>query len=341
MKYKHIPVMLGEVLEYLDPKPGQNIIDCTLGGAGYTVEIAKRIGENGRVLAVDLDEMAIENAKSLIADYKLQNIILAYGNFKDLQKIVNENRQVLSRSVQGDKDKKDGEKSIKFDGIVFDLGLSSAQLKDPSRGFSFQLDAPLIMEFGIGNSEFGMERTEDIVNKWRQEELERIIREYGEERFAGRIARSIVERRKEEPIKTTGQLVEAVRNAVPAAYKHGHRRGGARKVHFATRTFQALRIATNMELENLEQSLPQAVDLLAPGGRVAVISFHSLEDRIVKRFFKKESKDCLCPPTLPICQCGHKARLKILTRKIVKPTEEEIKNNPRARSAKLRVAEKI
>lgn len=325
MKYKHIPVMLKEVLEYLEPSPGQNFIDCTLGGGGYTIAIAKKVGEKGTVLAIDLDKMAIKNLEFIIKNSEL-NIKSVRGNFKNLQKIV-------KNEFKG--------KEVKFSGIVFDLGLSTAQLEDKSRGFSFQADTPLIMEFGIGEAESGMERTEDIVNKWRQEDLERIIREYGEERFAGRIARGIVESRKQEPIKTTGELVEAISRVVPAAYKHNRRRGGTRKIHFATRTFQALRIATNMELENLEQVLPQAVDLLAPGGRVAVVSFHSLEDRIVKRFFKKESKDCLCPPTLPICQCGHKARLKILTRKVVKPTEEEIENNPRAGSAKLRIVEKI
>ena len=308
--------MLEEILEYLSPKSGQNFIDCTLGGAGYTIAIAKKVGEKGGVLAIDLDRAAIKNLESRVKGLKL-NIKSVRGNFKNLREIV------------GNEFKR---KQVKFSGIVFDLGLSSAQLEDAGRGFSFQTDSPLIMEFGIGSAE--AERTEDIVNGWRREELEKIIREYGEERFAGRIARSIVERRKNEPIKTTGQLVEAIGRAVPPAYKRG-------KIHFATRTFQALRIATNKELENLEQALPQAVDLLAPGGRVAVVSFHSLEDGIVKRFFKKESKDCLCPPTLPICQCGHKARLKILTRKAVKPREEEIKNNPRARSAKLRVAEKL
>ena len=303
----------------MNPKSGQNFIDCTLGGGGYTVAIAKRIGRKGKVLAIDLDKMAIENAELRVKSLGLSNIILAYGNFKDLRKIVK---------------KKFKNEEAKFSGIVFDLGLSSAQLADQGRGFSFQLDAPLKMEFGIGGSEFGIGKTENIVNKCRQEELERIFREYGEERFAGRIARRIIERRKLGPIKTTGELVEAIGGAVPAAYKR-------KKIHFATRVFQALRIATNRELENLEQALPQAVDLLAPGGRAAVISYHSLEDRIVKRFFKKESKDCLCPPDVPICQCGHKAKLKILARKVVRPTAEEIQNNPRARSAKLRVAERM
>lgn len=316
--YKHIPVMLGEIIKYLDPKPGENFIDCTLGGGGYTLEIAKRVGEKGKVLAIDLDEKAIENAKLQISNYKLYNIILANGNFKDLQTIVKEEFK---------------NKEIKWNGIVFDLGLSSAQLTDKSRGFAFQLDAPIDMAFGheIQNTEH---RTQNIINKYKQEELEKIIREYGEERYAGRIARVIVEHRKIEPIVTTGQLVEIIESVVPASYKH-------KKIHFATRTFQALRIATNKELENLEIALPQAINLLTKGGKLVVISFHSLEDRIVKNYLKTESKDCVCPAEFPICQCEHKARVKILTKKPLLPSDEEIEKNPRARSAKMRAAEKI
>jgi 16S rRNA (cytosine1402-N4)-methyltransferase len=336
MEYKHIPVMLDEVIKYLDPKQGENFIDCTLGGGGYTLEIAKRVGENGKVLAIDLDENAVENVKSQIKNHKLKNIILANGNFKDLQNII----KGLTPSPSPSQEKGSREE-IKWDGIIFDLGLSSAQLADKSRGFSFQLDAPLNMEFGIGNLEFGSNSTKDIVNKWKQDKLEKIIREYGEERYAGRIARGIVEQRKIKPIITTGQLVEIIESVVPASYKYNHRKSGARKIHFATRTFQALRIATNQELENLEIALPQAIDLLKTGGRIAVVSFHSLEDRIVKNFFKKESKDCLCPTEFPTCQCGHKARLKILTKKPLLPSNVEIENNPRARSAKMRAAIKI
>ena len=333
MGYKHIPVMLKEVLEYLDPKSGQEFIDCTLGGAGYTVEIAKRVGATGKVLAIDLDKLAIENAKKVFKKTRLRqgyggqvkNVILIYGNFKNLQKIIKE-------EFKGERDK--------FDGIVFDLGLSSAQLEDKSRGFSFQLDAPLDMAFGqeTGNRK---QETEFIINNYKQEELTKILREYGEEKFARRIARKIVDYRNDKSIKTTGQLVYIIESAVQAIYNNNLRHSGARKIHFATRTFQALRIATNKELESIEIALPQAVDLLRKGGRIAVISYHSLEDRIVKRFFKKESKSCLCPPDIPICQCGHKTQIKILTKKIVLPSEEEIKINPRARSAKMRVAEKI
>jgi 16S rRNA (cytosine1402-N4)-methyltransferase len=318
MEYRHIPVMLSEVMRYLNPCEGQYFIDCTLGGGGYAMEIARRVGKNGKVLAIDLDEMAIENFKFKILNLKLDNIILAKDDFRNLFKIVENSFE---------------NKNIKFDGIVFDLGLSSAQLADRERGFSFQFDAPLNMAFGR-NTENSKQKTEYIVNNFSQEELIRIIREYGEERFAGRIAREIEHFRKLKPVKTTGQLVEIIGRAVPASYKN-------KRIHFATRTFQALRIATNQELENLEEALPRAVELLRPGGRIAAVSYHSLEDRIVKNFFKKESKDCLCPPEFPICQCGHKAKLKILTAKVIKPMESEVMNNPSARSAKLRAAIKI
>jgi 16S rRNA (cytosine1402-N4)-methyltransferase len=337
--------MLKEVLEYLNPKSGQYFIDCTLGGGGYTLTIAKKAGVKGRVLAIDMDKSAINNAEQIINKTKIKNIITSYGNFKNLQKIVEE---------------KFKKRKAEWSGIIFDLGLSSAQLEDKSRGFSFQLDAPLIMEFarplrfakrfgrGIGDQESGGETTEDIVNKYKEEDLVKIIRDYGEEKYAKRIAQKIVEYRKNKQIKTTSELVNIIESAVPTTYKNnrrqGHRNsgaGGARKIHFATRTFQALRIATNKELENLEIALPQAINLLKKGGKLIVISYHSLEDRIVKQFIKKESKDCLCAPDIPICQCGHKAKLKIITKNIIVPSEDEIKLNPRARSARMRVAEKI
>jgi 16S rRNA (cytosine1402-N4)-methyltransferase len=318
MNYKHTPVMLREVLGYLDPQLGQYFIDCTLGGGGYTFPIAEKVGKGGKVLAIDLDKSAIKNAKFKNQKSKLNNIILAYDNFKNLQKIVQKNFK---------------EKEIKFHGVVFDLGLSSAQLESPSRGFSFQLDAPLDMALSQETRNKKQE-TKYIVNNYNQKDLEGIIKKYGGERFAGRIARKIVECRKKKPIKTTGQLVEMIASAVPASYKR-------KRIHFATRTFQALRIATNKELENLEKALPQTLDLLDRRGRLVIISYHSLEDRIVKQFFKRESKDCLCPLDLPVCRCSHKAKLKILTRKVLIPTEEEVENNPRARSAKMRVAERI
>jgi len=310
MKYQHQSVMLNEVIKYLDPRPGNWFIDCTLGGAGYTIALAER--DAGKILAIDLDELAIKNAEKIIKKQGLANIVLVKGNFRDLQEIVAEH----------------SEPGVKFSGIVFDLGLSSAQLDDPERGFSFQKDGPLDMSFESGP------RVKTIVNKFKEEELYKIIRNYGEERYAKGITRKIVVAREEKPIETTGELVEIISKGVPGEYRRG-------RIHFATRTFQALRIAANDELKNLELALPQCLDLLEEGGKIAVVSFHSLEDRIVKNYFRSESRDCICPPKAPACVCDHQARLKILAKKVILPTMEEIENNPRARSAKLRVAEKI
>ena len=313
--------MIGEVLEYLNPQPNQNFFDCTLGGGGYTREIAKRIQPNGKLLSIDQDELAIEESKFQIsrhfggqANFKFQNVIIVKGNFKNIDEIVKNNW----------KSKK------KFDGIVYDLGLSSAQLDDKNRGFSFKKDSPLNMAFGDESR-----KTEIIINKYKQDELEKIIREYGEEKFARKISENIFQERKISPIKTTEKLVDIIKNSIPKKLQLNT------KIHFATRTFQALRIATNDELNSLQESLPQAVDLLKKGGRVVVVSYHSLEDRIVKKYLKKESRNCLCPSDIPICQCGHKAKIKIITKKPIIPNSEEIRINPRARSAKLRVAEKI
>jgi 16S rRNA (cytosine1402-N4)-methyltransferase len=218
-----------------------------------------------------------------------------------------------------------------FDGFVLDLGLSSFQLADLRRGFSFRDDSPLDMSFSSGGDS---RKTRDIVNSYREEALAEIIFKYGEEKHARRIARGIVEQRRLSRLETTGDLVEIIKKAIP-------RRLWSERVHPATRTFQALRIAVNHELENLEKVLPQAVAALKSGGRIVIISFHSLEDRIVKDYFRLESKDCLCPPEIPLCCCGHKASLRIITKKIVLPAEKEIADNPRSRSAKLRAAEKI
>jgi len=314
MQYRHISVMLEEIIEALNLEKGDHIVDCTLGGAGYTVAIAGKIGEEGRVLSIDLDKLAIENARKLIEEKKINNITLVNDSFRHVGEIAKENF---------------GER--KADGIVFDLGLSSAQLDDAARGFSFKIDAPLNMSFG---DEIQGEATEKIVNYRREEELTKIFREYGEERFASRIAKGIVQYRKSAGIRTTGQLVEIIKSAIPKRFQSGD-------IHPATRTFQALRIATNEELQSLEEALKGCLEVLETGARIAVVSFHSLEDRIVKNFFKEESKDCICPPTFPVCACDHRAKLKILTKKPILPSPEETKENPRARSAKLRVAERI
>lgn len=311
--------MLKEVLEYFQPKPGGNFIDCTLGGGGYTFAIAKMIIPKGKVLAVDLDEMAVDNFNTANESLNFNNIIIVHDNFKNLQRIV-------EKYFKAD---------AKFDGIVFDLGLSSAQLEDRARGFSFNLvGAPLAMNFGgqIGQT------AEKIINELSAEDLTKIFKEYGEEKFAYKIALAVIKERQAGRIKTTDHLVNIINGVMPKRFQTDGRQN---KIHPATKVFQALRIAVNQELENLRTALPRAVNLLKPGGKLIVISYHSLEDRMVKQYFKQESKDCLCPPVMPICRCGHKAKLKILTNHILRPTEEEVLKNPRSRSAKFRAVSKI
>ncbi|MFH0951149.1 MAG: 16S rRNA (cytosine(1402)-N(4))-methyltransferase RsmH [bacterium] len=312
MTYQHTPVLLQEVMEHLQPKKGQTYIDCTLGGGGYTLTLAQAVGKTGKIISLDLDKQALDHVEAHIKEHGLGNITLVHDNFVNLADIAQE---------QG---------LTKVNGLVLDLGLSSAQLADTNRGFAFQHDGPLDMTFGPS-----FISTANIVNKYQANKIQEIIKDYGEERYARSIAQKIVAQRKLSPITTTGQLVEIIASAVPGAYRRNQH------LHFATRTFQALRIATNQELANLEKVLPQALNLLAPQGRLAVVSFHSLEDRIVKRFIQQASKDCICPPRVPVCRCGHQAELKIINKKIITASEQEIATNPRARSAKLRVAEKI
>jgi len=315
MEYQHTPVMLKEAIEILEPEPGQKFIDCTLGGGGYSRSILEKIGAGGQVLAVDLDGSAIANAKlNFKKEIKNKKLILAHDNFKNLQAIIN-------KYFKAD---------AEFDGIILDLGLSSAQLEDRHRGFSFNIPlAPLGMNFG---EQIG-ETAENIINSWSAEDLAKIFKDYGEEKFAYKIALAIVGERRLEKIATVGRLAEIIVKAIPKRFQS--------KIHPATKIFQALRIAVNQELENLRAVLPQAVNLLKIGGKLIVISYHSLEDRIVKQYFKQELKDCLCPPAMPICQCGHKAGLKILNHSILRPTEEEVLKNYRSRSAKLRAAIRI
>lgn len=305
--------MLKEVMQYLLPQQGSKIVDCTFGGGGYTSAILEAVGETGEVIAFDRDKLAIENGLKKFRNNK---------NLKLINKQYSELKNVLDEELGED---------VKVAGIVMDLGLSSAQLADESRGFSFQRAGDLKMEMSGADSRI---LTIDIVNRWRQVELEKIIREYGEERFARNIARKIVEYRREKKIQKVEQLVDIIANSVPGKYRRDS------KIHFATRTFQALRIATNEELLDLENTLPQALDKLAVGGRLVIVSFHSLEDRIVKKFFRKENRECICPPEVPLCRCNHKVKLKIITKKPLVAGATEIANNPRSRSAKLRVAER-
>lgn len=319
MAYQHTPVMLKEAIEILNPRSGQKFIDCTLGGGGYSRAILERIGEQGKVLAIDLDGLAIANAKlNFKTEIKNKKLILAHENFKNL-------RIIIEKYFTAD---------AKFDGLALDLGLSSAQLEDRGRGFSFNLpDAPLGMNFGDSISE----RAGNIINNWSARDLAGIFKDYGEEKFAYKIALAIVKERQIQKIATAGKLAEIITKTKPAA----HWRKFQLKIHPATKIFQALRLAVNQELENLRSVLPQALDALNSGGRLVVISYHSLEDRIVKQYFKEESKDCLCPPRMPVCRCGHKAGLKILAHKVLGPGGEEVLKNQRSRSAKLRAASKI
>ncbi|MFZ5363980.1 MAG: 16S rRNA (cytosine(1402)-N(4))-methyltransferase RsmH [Patescibacteria group bacterium] len=312
-KSEHIPVLLNEVIKFLDPKSNQNFVDCTLGAGGHTIEILKKTAPRGRVLGIDMDVNAILVAKQKVlkAGIESSRLIATRGNYRDLKDVVLQNN---FKNISG---------------ILVDLGFSSMEIEDPKKGFSFQTDAPLDMRYG----EEG-ETAAEILNRSTERELERIFREYGEEKFAKRIAKKICEVRKNASVDTTFKLVEAISEVVPKNLQHG-------RIHFATKVFQALRIATNHELENLTEVLPIALELLPPGGRLAIISFHSLEDRIVKQYFKKESSGCVCPKSILVCNCGHKAILKILNKKPIVPSEEEATQNPRSRSAKLRVVEKL
>jgi 16S rRNA (cytosine1402-N4)-methyltransferase len=319
MEYEHVPVMLEEVLEFLRLKKGDTVVDGTLGGAGYSRAILNEIGESGQLYSFDADEAAIENAEKIKKQNKNKNWNLIHDNFREFK----------IRLAEFGIDSKHPYLSA----VVFDLGLSSYQLSDKTRGFSFAHDAPLDMAFGQ-KTDNRKQTTENIVNKFRESELERILKDYGEERYAKLIARGIVKERREKSIETTKDLVEIIKKYIPNSYINN-------KIHFATKTFQALRIATNDELGSLRIALKDSLDLLKPGARMVVVSFHSLEDKIVKEFFKQEARDCLCPPEIPLCNCGHSKQIKIITKKPLGPSQTEIKNNPRSRSAKLRVGEKI
>jgi len=311
MAYSHQPVMTEEIIHYLNPQLGDLIIDCTLGGGGHSKEFLKRVLPQGKVLGIDLDPLAIKAARQETKNSS--RLVIAKDNFKNLKKIA------------------DVHQFDKVNGILFDLGLSSGQLQDQSRGFSFLADGSLDMRFGAQTDL----TAEQILNNYSQKELSNIFKTYGEEKLASLISKKIIEIRKQSPITSPNQLVEVITEIYKRKYK------GKSKVNPATKVFQALRIVVNQELENLKQALPAAVDLLTLGGHIAVISYHSLEDKIVKEFFKEQSKDCICPPKTPVCQCNHKKSLKIITKKPVVPSDAEIVENPRSRSAKLRVAQKI
>jgi 16S rRNA (cytosine1402-N4)-methyltransferase len=301
----HSPVLLNEVLERLEIQPGGKYIDCTLGAGGHARAILERSNPDGRLLGLDQDAAAIQLARQQLRSFG-DRVTLVHDSFVRLE---------ANASAEG---------FIPSDGVLLDLGVSSFQLDKGERGFSFQIDSPLDMRMDP-NKEL---TAEHLVNELTEAELANIIASYGEEPKAKAIARAIVRGR---PVRRTLQLAHIVARAVG-------RRG---RTHPATRTFQALRIAVNGELEAISAVLPQTVTVLARGGRVAVISFHSLEDRLVKQFMTRESHDCICPPELPVCACGHKRTLRIVSKKPARPTGEEVRQNPRSRSAKLRVAERV
>ena len=309
MEYTHKPVLLHECIDALAIRPDGVYVDGTLGRAGHSREIAKRL-TTGRLICIDRDMAAIDAAKERLAPY-LDRVTLVHSNFSELESVL---RQA---GVTG------------ADGMLFDLGVSSPQLDDGSRGFSYMQDAPLDMRMDRSAPLSAYE----VVNTWSYEELRRILYDYGEERYAPAIAKAIVRARETAPVDTTLELVEIIKDAMPPAALR-------EKQHPAKRSFQAIRIAVNGELDALEPMLRSAVDGLNPGGRLAVITFHSLEDRIVKRTLQEMAKGCTCPPEFPVCVCGKKPKIKILTRRPVVSGAVELEENPRARSAKLRVAEK-
>ncbi|MEC0108349.1 16S rRNA (cytosine(1402)-N(4))-methyltransferase RsmH [Paenibacillus taichungensis] len=315
--FHHITVLKEEATEGLNIKQDGIYVDCTLGGGGHSSVIASKLGPGGRLIALDQDDWALDNAREKLALYG-DRITLVKTNFRDLEQVLKEL----------DVPMKDGVPQV--DGILYDLGVSSPQFDEGERGFSYNHDAPLDMRMDQDASLTAKE----IVNEWPEEEIARILYRYGEEKFSRRIARVIVEKRKQSTIETTGELVELIKEGIPAAAR---RTGG----HPAKRSFQALRIAVNDELGAFEEALHQAVRCLAPGGRVSVITFHSLEDRICKQIFSSYLEKCTCPPDFPLCVCGGKGAMRLVNRKPLIPTETELAENSRARSAKLRVAEKL
>ena len=308
-EFHHISVLLDECIEGLNIKPDGVYVDGTLGGAGHSSEIAKRL-TTGRLIGIDRDPVALKAAGERLAPFS-DCVTLVHSNFCEIAQVLKE------LNIDG------------VDGILLDLGVSSPQLDDGSRGFSYMADAPLDMRM---NSEDALSAY-DVVNTWSYEELRRILFDYGEERYAPKIASAICKKREEKPIETTLELVDVIRGAMPAQALR-------EKQHPAKRSFQAIRIAVNDELGSVEKVMKDAIPCLNPGGRLAVITFHSLEDRIVKTAMAGAAKGCTCPPSFPVCVCGKKPQVHVITRKPIVSTDAELERNPRARSAKLRVCEK-
>lgn len=310
MEFKHTPIMLKEVIEGLKIKPNGIYVDCTIGGAGHSLEIVKKL-KNGKLYGFDRDEEAIEASQNRLQNY-LDKVVITKMNYKDAPKFLKENVG-------------------KVDGALIDLGISSYQIDEGKRGFSFLHNGRLDMRMGQDEDTL---TAYDIVNTYSEEKLKEIFFKYGEEEFSKIIAKNIVKFRQEKKIETTFELRDIIENSLPK--KVVYSRGGASK-----KVFQALRIEVNGELDGLDECLEEFIDLLNEGGRMAVLTFHSLEDRIVKNVFKKESADCICPPKTPICICHHKAKIKLVTRKPIMASIEEQKENSRSTSAKLRIVERV
>ena len=309
-EFFHISVLLNECLDGLDIKPDGIYVDGTLGGAGHSSQIAKRL-TTGRLIGIDRDPVALKAAGERLAPYG-DRVTLVHSNFCEIASVLQE------LGIEG------------VDGILLDLGVSSPQLDDSARGFSYMADAPLDMRM---NNEDTLS-AHDVVNGWSYEELKRILYDYGEERYAPQIAAAICRRREAAPIETTLELVDVIRSAMPPAALR-------EKQHPAKRSFQAIRIAVNDELGSVEKVMRDAIPCLNPGGRLAIITFHSLEDRIVKNGMAEAAKGCTCPPNFPVCVCGKKPKVKLISRKPIVASQQELDSNPRSRSAKLRVCEKL
>lgn len=309
MEFKHVSVLLEETIEALNIKEDGIYVDCTLGGGGHSFEILKRLSSKGRLIGIDQDTCALEAAQKRLKDFS--NVTYVHSNFYNIEEILN------------------NLKIEKIDGIMMDLGVSSYQLDEGERGFSYMKDAPLDMRMNRDDTLSAYE----VVNDYSEQEIARVIKEYGEDKFAKRIAKFIIQRREKESIKTTGELVEIIREAIPAKFQ--------KEGHPAKRTFQAIRIEVNRELQILNKAVEDSIKHLNKGGRIAVITFHSLEDRIIKNKFKQLENPCTCPADFPVCVCGKKPYVKIITKKPIEPSEEEMNTNSRSKSAKLRVSERI
>lgn len=316
METVHKSVMLEEAVEGLNLKKGDTVVDATLGGGGHSLEILKKIGDTGKLIAIDRDSGATERFKSKIKNENLnikkENLILINENFANIENILSEI------------------KIDRVDAMLADFGLSSDQLDDENRGFSFNSKARLDMRMNLEQDLSAFE----VINEYSQEDLYKIIKKYGEEKFVGSIVKKIIAKRKENPIERVDELVDLILSAVPKRFQH-------QKIHPATRTFQAIRMEVNRELESIEKFIREGIGRIVAGGRMAVISFHSGEDRLVKNIFRELAKNCECPPDFPVCRCSKRAEVKIITGKPILPQIGEIEENTRARSAKLRIVQKI